>query len=176
MVQYGPAEPSLRAHRIARFRSHPWLCWDLLSVLELQGRAGCRRCFHLLGKRNCYHSQFKWANAVGGLNSHLAYVRWPGEFRKRRGGLPDFRYPRGREGTETQRAAARTGEVIGERWNELDLAEQLWIIQAERMKMEMEHRVPLTDASMAIPERLRQSRSGDFIFPGRAAAQQYGDV
>ena len=75
MVQYGPAEPSLRAHRIARFRSHPRLCWDLFSILELQGRAGCRRCVHLLGKRNGYHSQFKWADAVGGLNSHLARLQ-----------------------------------------------------------------------------------------------------
>src|SRR5215472_15157344 len=90
MVQYGPAEPSLRAHRIARFRSHPWLCWDLLSLLELQGRAGCRRCVHLLGKRNGYHSQFKWADAVGGLNSLLTHLSWPSEFRKRRGRLvPD---------------------------------------------------------------------------------------
>ena len=41
------------------------------------------------------------------------------------------------------------------------------IIRAERMKMEEEHRVPLADASMAILEKLRQSRGGDFIFPGR---------
>ena len=42
------------------------------------------------------------------------------------------------------------------------------IIRAERMKMEEEHRVPLADASMAILEKLRQSRGGDFIFPRRA--------
>jgi integrase len=61
-----------------------------------------------------------------------------------------------------------TGEVIGARWDEIDFTERLWIIPAERMNMEREHRMPLADASMAILEKLRQSRGGDFIFPGRA--------
>ena len=74
LVQHGPAEPSPLAHRIARFRSRPWLCWDILPVLELRGRAGCRTCIHLLGNRNGYYSQFKWDNAVGGLKAYLVYL------------------------------------------------------------------------------------------------------
>src|SRR6516225_8370357 len=85
LVQHGPAEPSPLAHRIARFRSRPWLYWDILSILELCGRAGSRACLHLLGTGNGYHSQFKWGNAVGGLKPYLEYLCWPGDFRKRRG-------------------------------------------------------------------------------------------
>ena len=40
---------------------------------------------------------------------------------------------------------------------------RLWIIPAEHMKVGREHRVSLTDASMAILEKLRHSRGGDFI-------------
>ena len=78
LMQHGPAEPSPLAHRIARFRSRPRLCWDILSVLELRGGAGCRTCLHLLGNGNGYHSQFKWGNAAGGLKSYSCILRWPG--------------------------------------------------------------------------------------------------
>ena len=39
--------------------------------------------------------------------------------------------------------AARTGEVIGARWDEFDLAERLWTIPGERMKAGKPHRVPV---------------------------------
>ena len=45
--------------------------------------------------------------------------------------------------------AARTGEVIGATWKEVDLDMKLWVVPAERMKMNKEHRVPLTEATMA---------------------------
>jgi integrase len=62
--------------------------------------------------------------------------------------------------------AARTGEVIGARWNEFNTAERLWTIQGERMKAGKEHRVPLSDAALAIVEKMAAIRSGDFVFPG----------
>ena len=40
--------------------------------------------------------------------------------------------------------AARTGEVIGAEWNEIDLPNHVWIVPANRMKGHKEHRVPLT--------------------------------
>jgi integrase len=43
--------------------------------------------------------------------------------------------------------AARTGEVIGATWGEIDLANKLWTIPAERIKAGKEHRVPLTPAA-----------------------------
>lgn len=60
--------------------------------------------------------------------------------------------------------AARTGEAIGARWNEIDLAEKVWTIPADRMKANREHRVPLTDQVAAILNKL--PREGEFVFPG----------
>jgi integrase len=41
--------------------------------------------------------------------------------------------------------AARTGEVIGARWSEIDLNESGWTVPEERMKAGREHRVPLSN-------------------------------
>jgi integrase len=60
--------------------------------------------------------------------------------------------------------AARTGEVIGARWREIDLAERLWTVPANRMKAGREHRVPLSSAALAL---LGQSGEPDaHVFPG----------
>jgi integrase len=57
--------------------------------------------------------------------------------------------------------AARSGEVIGARWSEIDLAAGRWIIPGERMKSGSEHRVPL--AARAI-EILEQMPDGENVF------------
>ena len=43
--------------------------------------------------------------------------------------------------------AARTGEVIGARWSEIDMQTAVWTVPAERMKAGRDHRVPLSDAA-----------------------------
>jgi integrase len=67
--------------------------------------------------------------------------------------------------------AARTGEVIGARWNEIDLLDKIWTVPASRMKAHREHRVPLSPRAIAILQEMQETRSGDnadaFIFPGR---------
>lgn len=60
--------------------------------------------------------------------------------------------------------AARTGEVIGARWNEIDLLERTWTVPASRMKANREHRVPLADAALALLRNL--PREAEFVFPG----------
>ena len=65
--------------------------------------------------------------------------------------------------------AARSGEVIGVRWNEISVAERLWTVPAERMKSGREHRVPLSDAALTVIERMVAFRQGDFVFPGAKA-------
>jgi len=72
--------------------------------------------------------------------------------------------------------AARTGEVIGATWNEIDFAKRLWTVPAERMKASREHRVPLSDAALAILETLRATREGDFVFPGSRAARPISNM
>jgi integrase len=66
--------------------------------------------------------------------------------------------------------AARTGEVIGARWPELDLSGRIWSVPAARMKGGREHRVPLTSAALAVLERMR-GQGGEFLFPGAKAGQ-----
>ena len=46
--------------------------------------------------------------------------------------------------------AARSGEARGATWSEMDLDNRLWTIPAERMKGGAEHRVPLSDAALAV--------------------------
>ena len=46
--------------------------------------------------------------------------------------------------------AARSGEARGATWSETDLGNRLWTIPAERMKGGAEHRVPLSDAALAV--------------------------
>jgi integrase len=61
---------------------------------------------------------------------------------------------------------ARTGEVIGAQWSEINIAERLWIVPGHRMKSGREHRVPLSDAAMAVLEKMVAVRHGDNVFPG----------
>jgi integrase len=65
--------------------------------------------------------------------------------------------------------AARTGEVIGAKWDEFDLGERLWTVPGERMKAGKEHRVPLSDAALAIVEKMAEIRQSEFVFPGGRA-------
>jgi integrase len=64
--------------------------------------------------------------------------------------------------------AARTGEVIGARWNEIDLLEKTWTVPAAHMKAHREHRVPLSPRALAILAEMQEVREGDnaFVFPG----------
>ena len=61
---------------------------------------------------------------------------------------------------------ARTNETIGARWEEIDLDRAMWTVPAERMKGGHDHRVPMSKATLAILEQVRELRLNDFIFPG----------
>lgn len=50
----------------------------------------------------------------------------------------------------------RTGELIGARWNEIDIENRLWEIPAERMKKKRTHLVPLSNRAIEILEKLKQ--------------------
>jgi integrase len=67
--------------------------------------------------------------------------------------------------------AARTGEVIGVRWNEIDLLDKTWTVPATRMKAHRVHRVPLSGRALDILKDMHGLRIGDdpdaFVFPGR---------
>jgi integrase len=69
--------------------------------------------------------------------------------------------------------AARTGEVIGAEWAEVDLAKAVWTVPAERMKAGKEHRVPLSPRAMEILEQTKQL-GGKHLFPGAGRAKLSG--
>jgi len=67
----------------------------------------------------------------------------------------------------TMLTAARSGEVRGATWKEIDLEKKLWIVPEERMKMRSPHVVPLSNHTLAILNRL-SILQGDrgLVFPG----------
>jgi integrase len=64
--------------------------------------------------------------------------------------------------------AARTGEVLGATWTEIDWQTRTWTIPAGRMKSGEEHRVPLCARAIEILEKLQPLTSavGEFLFAG----------
>lgn len=63
----------------------------------------------------------------------------------------------------------RTGELIGAKWSEFDLDEAVWIIPAERMKMRIEHRVPLSTQAVALLRELKSiSGTRELLFPNQS--------
>ena len=78
---------------------------------------------------------------------------------------------RKRDGTSARalefaiQCAARSGEVRGAKWGEVDLAGKVWTIPGERMKAGKEHRVPLSDAAVALLEATPRVKGSDYIFP-----------
>jgi integrase len=63
--------------------------------------------------------------------------------------------------------AARTGEVIGATWGEIDNGEKVWTVPAERIKGGRTHRVPLCERTLEILKAL--PRGGSYVFGGTPA-------
>lgn len=60
--------------------------------------------------------------------------------------------------------AARSGEVRGATWSEIDIRGKMWTIPASRMKAGKEHRVPLSNAAIKLLESLAVTES-ELVFP-----------
>ncbi|OSQ44671.1 integrase [Marivita geojedonensis] len=67
--------------------------------------------------------------------------------------------------------AARSGEVRGMTWGEVDLDTSLWIVPAERMKTANEHRVPLSPQAIDLLRDLGRGSNGDLVFPAVKGGQ-----
>lgn len=74
--------------------------------------------------------------------------------------------------------AARSGEIRGACWSELDLDNRIWLVPAERMKMGRTHLVPLSDAAVAAFERAKAFKVGasDLVFPGQNVKRPLSDM
>jgi integrase len=76
--------------------------------------------------------------------------------------------------------AARSGEVRGATWSEIDLEGKVWTIPAERMKAGREHRVPLSKRAVAVlreAEKMRMHAGPDaLVFPGLREGRPLSDM
>lgn len=61
--------------------------------------------------------------------------------------------------------AARSGEVRGMAWAEVDFDSKVWTVPADRIKSGREHKVPLSDEAIAILKALPKFEGVDYIFP-----------
>lgn len=59
----------------------------------------------------------------------------------------------------------RTNECTGAKWSEIDLEKGLWTVPKERMKKDVEHRIPLSDKAIKLLTKLSQQRTNDYLFP-----------
>ena len=89
--------------------------------------------------------------------------------------LPDFMVALRGQGGIAARAleftiltAARTGEAIGATWDEISVAEKVWVMPGTRMKAGKEHRVPLSNPVLAILNEMKSTGSAGegFLFHG----------
>lgn len=62
--------------------------------------------------------------------------------------------------------AARTGEVIKARWDEIDFGAKTWTVPSARMKAGVEHLVPLSDRALQILTDIEREDGNPFIFIG----------
>ena len=123
-----------------------------------------------------------WATARGARsddnparwNGHLEHLLKDSHKLKHHEAMPYNAVPsfmgelRARPGTATRAleflvlCAARSGEVLGARWSEIDIGQEIWTIPATRMKANKEHIVPLAPAALKI--LTRQPLNSDFVF------------
>lgn len=62
--------------------------------------------------------------------------------------------------------AARSGEVRGATWSEIDLEAGVWTVPAERMKAGRQHRVPLSAATSDLLKGIPRFATSPLVFPG----------
>jgi integrase len=74
--------------------------------------------------------------------------------------------------------AARSGEIRGARWSEVDLKAKLWTVPAGRMKMKEAHVVPLSPQALAVFQRAAAHRrtGSDLVFPSPMAGKVLSDM
>jgi integrase len=65
--------------------------------------------------------------------------------------------------------AVRAGETTGATWKEIDLNHGVWTIPASRMKMDREHKVPLSREALAILREMAELKTDTLVFAGQRA-------
>ena len=63
--------------------------------------------------------------------------------------------------------AARSNEVRAAEWAEIDWEKKVWSVPAARMKARIEHKVPLSDAAVALLRAAERLKTSTYLFPGQ---------
>ena len=72
--------------------------------------------------------------------------------------------------------AARSGEVRGATWDEIDFDTGSWTIRPERMKAGKEHTVPLSGRALEILRSMGEFKPGGLIFPAERSGRIQSDT
>lgn len=163
------------ARPITEITSH-----DIVAVLDAVTARGSRsQCFNLLGH---LRRLFNWAiarNVYGitaspcdrmkpkeiiGKKKIRDYVLSDDEIRKLWAASGGLGYPWGPLYRLLLLTGQRRGEVAEASWSEFDLERKLWVIPAERMKMDRAHVVPLSDDVVALLRGLQRFAGGAYLF------------
>lgn len=67
--------------------------------------------------------------------------------------------------------AARSGEIRGMTWDEVDMDAKTWTVPADRIKAGKEHRVPLSDDAIKILKTVPQYQGSNYVFPSPKGGQ-----
>lgn len=67
--------------------------------------------------------------------------------------------------------AARSGEVRGATWNEIDFEAKTWTVPGDRMKAGKEHVVPLSDPAVRLLKELPRMKGSNYVFPAVKGGQ-----
>ena len=140
----------------------------------------------------------EWAHSHGFVNSNMAGEAIDGALPKSRGKQQHLRAMPYAEVSEalatvaksgsspaakhclalTVLTAVRSGEARAATWAEVDLAAATWTIPAERTKTGKEHRVPLSDAALAVLEQAKELRETgtDLVFPSPRGGKALSDM
>ena len=74
--------------------------------------------------------------------------------------------------------AARSGDVRGATWSEIDMDGKTWTVPAERLKIKTngEHRVPLSATALSLLKKLHRLDGVDLLFPGEREKKPVSDM
>lgn len=72
--------------------------------------------------------------------------------------------------------AARSGEVTGAQWTEVDLKAKVWNLPGDRMKSGRPHRVPLSERAVAILTSMPEVKTGNYVFAGQKQGKDGGNA
>lgn len=72
--------------------------------------------------------------------------------------------------------AARSGEIRGMQWDEVDLVNKVWTVPAGRMKAKREHRVPLSNSAIDILKALERNVKSKLVFESTKAGKPLSDM